>query len=221
MHNISPSSAAKPALKPFMYGLNRTPVRELHAGYRPTILAHFLLLEAEDRRLRFGIPTADAVIENYVAQLNFSRDAVFGVFDANLKLVAIAHLAYLPAGKKRSKAAEFGVSVLAESRFQGYGAALLERAIVHARNTQVTTLFVNCLAQNKIMMHLAQKAGMQIDYAYGEAEACLRLPPANPSTIFAEAVNIQLADFDFAVKANLNQSSKALRWLLKKTNSTK
>jgi hypothetical protein len=66
------------------------------------------------------------------------------------------------------------------------------------------------------MMHLAKKSGMQIDYAFGEADACLKLPPANPSTILAEAVNVQLADFDFAIKSNLNQSNKTIRWLLKK-----
>ncbi|MCE7528600.1 GNAT family N-acetyltransferase [Polynucleobacter sp. IMCC 29146] len=219
MHKICFKGAAKPTRKPFICGLNSLPVRELHAGHRAAILAHFLLLEAEDRRLRFGLPSTDVVIQSYVAELDFKRDAIFGIFDTNLKLIAIAHLAYLPVGNKRSKAAEFGVSVLAENRYQGCGAALLERAIVHARNTQVTTLFVHCLAQNKIMVHLALKAGMQIDYAYGEAEACLKLPPANSSTIFAEAVNVQLADFDFAVKSNLNQSNKALRWLLKKTKA--
>ncbi len=29
-------------------------------------------------------------------------------------------------------------------------------------------------------MHLAQKAGMIVEYAYGDADACLKLPPAKP-----------------------------------------
>ena len=211
------SSSLGPSAAPLIASsLSGPPVRELHGGHRAAILKHFLRLNAEDRRLRFGVPTADAVIRQYVKKLDFNQDAVFGIFDLNLALVAIAHLAYLPADKKRSRATEFGVSVLPKSRYKGIGSALLERAMVHARNTGVITLFVHCLAQNKVMMHLAKKSGMQIDYAFGEADACLKLPPANPSTILAEAVNVQLADFDFAIKSNLNQSNKTIRWLLKK-----
>jgi len=190
------------------------PVRELHAGHREAILHHFLQLNNDDRHLRFGTQTPDEVIERYVAGLDFNQDTIFGIFDAQLNIVGLAHLAYLPAFKSKTRAAEFGVSVLPDGRGQGLGTALLGRAAVHSRNTRVETLFVHCLASNKTMMHLAQKAGMSVEYSYGDADAYLKLSPANPGTIVEEVANEQWAYFDYALKQNLKRSSGAWCWML-------
>jgi RimJ/RimL family protein N-acetyltransferase len=192
------------------------PVRELHIGHRAQILRHLLLLNDEDRRLRFGTQTPDEVIHRYVEALNFNRDAVFGSFDSQLSLIGMAHLAYLPKIKGQPNAAEFGVSVLPDGRGQGIGTALLARASVHSRNTRMEILFVHCLANNKAMMHLAQKAGMSVEYAYGDADAYLKLPPANSGTIVEEAANEQWADFDYALKENLKRSNEVWSWFLGK-----
>jgi RimJ/RimL family protein N-acetyltransferase len=187
-------------------------VRELDDSHRAALLLHFLTLEADDRHLRFGSPTSDAVIEHYVANLNFSRDALFGVFNDALDLVGIAHLAYVPSAKDGPRSAEFGVSVLHDDRHRGLGAALLARAAIHARNTHIDTLFVHCLAKNTAMMHLAQKLGMRVEFAYGDADAYLILPPANAQSILHEASQEQMADLDYALKANLKQSKQIWRW---------
>jgi len=205
-NNHSPS-------KPYLAG-QVVPVRELHSGHRSEILKHLLQLGDEDRRLRFGTQTPDEVIHHYVEGLDFNRDAVFGVFDADLKLIGMAHLAYLPEIKGQARAAEFGVSVLPEGRAQGLGTALLQRSAVHSRNSNIQTLYVHCLANNKAMMNLAQKAGMTVEYAYGDADAYLKLPPANPGSIVDEAANEQWADFDYALKENLKLANQAWWWFL-------
>lgn len=191
---------------------NPAQVRELHDGHREAILRHLTALGPEDRHLRFGSPTSDTVIERYVANLDFNRDAVFGVFSSALDLVGIAHLAYLPAARGELRTAEFGVSVLPGERHRGLGAALLGRSAMHARNTQITTLFVHCLANNKAMMHLAHKLGMRVEFAYGDADAYLILPPANVQSILNEATQEQMADLDYAVKVNLKQSKQMWHW---------
>ncbi|QWE20659.1 GNAT family N-acetyltransferase [Polynucleobacter sp. AP-Kolm-20A-A1] len=200
-------------VKPYTAG-QAVPVRELHAGYRQEILDHLLQLNEEDRRLRFGTQTPDEVIAHYVECLDFNRDVLFGVFDLDLKLIGMAHLAYLPEIKGQARAAEFGVSVLPEGRAQGLGTALLQRSAVHSRNTRIETLYVHCLSNNKAMMHLAQKAGMRVEYAYGDADAYLTLPPASPATIVEEAANEQWADLDYALKEGLKRSNQAWWWLL-------
>ncbi|QWE28759.1 GNAT family N-acetyltransferase [Polynucleobacter sp. AM-7D1] len=201
--------------KPYTAG-SVVPVRELHAGHKGEILRHLLLLSEEDRRLRFGTQTPDEVIHHYVDELDFNRDTVFGSFDSGLNLIGMAHLAYLPKIKDQPRAAEFGVSVLPTGRGKGIGTALLARASVHSRNTRIETLFVHCLANNRAMMHLAQKAGMRVEYAYGDADAYLKLPPANPGTIVEEAANEQWADFDYALKENFKRSNDAWSWFLGK-----
>lgn len=199
--------------KPYIAG-QAVPVRELHAGHRKEILEHLLKLDDADRRLRFGTQTPDEVIQRYVEDLDFKRDAVFGIFDVSLKLIGMAHLAYLPSKKGEARSAEFGVSVLPEGRAKGMGTALLHRCAVHSRNTRVETLYVHCLSNNKAMMHLAQKAGMTVEYAYGDADAYLKLPPANSATIVEEVANEQWADLDYAFKANIKRSNEAWWWLL-------
>lgn len=182
-------------------------VRELTAVDRERLQTHFLALDEDDRLLRFGQIVPDHVIENYVRSIDFTRDTVFGVFDNQLQLVGVGHLAYLPAeGDKRT--AEFGVSVLESVRGQGIGSKLFERAAMRSRNTHVTMLYMHCLSRNSTMMHIAKKAGMKIEYAYGEADAYLTLPPADQSSIITEMLQEQAAVFDYALKRQARQASR-------------
>ena len=70
------------------------PIREVPERHRERILRHLLALDERDRYLRFGYMANDAQITRYVNSLDFSRDELYGVYDNNLELVALAHLAY-------------------------------------------------------------------------------------------------------------------------------
>jgi RimJ/RimL family protein N-acetyltransferase len=188
-------------------------VRELTSKDRPRLLAHFLALDENDRLLRFGQITPDHVIENYVRTIDFARDTVFGVFDRELKLIGVSHLAYLPE-EGNTRTAEFGVSVLERARGQGIGTKLFERAAIRSRNTRVTTLYMHCLSRNTTMMHIAKKAGMKIEYAYGEADAYLTLQPADQSSILAEMLQEQAAVFDYALKRQARNAKKIFESLM-------
>jgi hypothetical protein len=59
---------------------------------------------------------------------------------------------------------------------------------------------MQCLSSNRTMMHIAKKAGMEIQREYGEADAHLHLPPPSPSSVLAEALEEQVAKIDYAVK---------------------
>jgi len=169
--------------------------RELTRLERPKLAAHFLALNAEDRRLRFGLPISDASVADYVERIDFGRDVVFGVFDDELNLAGAAHLA------RAEDHAELGVSVLPAHRGRGIGGTLLERAHTHARNWGIGTLFMHCLTENAAMMHLARKQGMQIDTGYGEADAWLKLQPADAVSHFGEVFAQRVALWDHALKS--------------------
>ena len=182
-------------------------VRELSSADRERLMTHFLALDEDDRLLRFGQIVPDRVIDNYVTNIDFSRDTVFGVFDEALNLVGVGHLAYLPAeGDKRT--AEFGVSVLESARGRGVGSRLFERAAIRSRNTHVSMLYMHCLSRNSTMMHIAKKSGMKIEYAYGDADAYLSLTPADQSSILAEMLQEQAAVFDYAIKRQARRASQ-------------
>lgn len=184
-------------------------VRELHAGHRERIREHLLSLGEEDRRLRFGMLANDDVVNHYVDGLNFARDSVFAVFDEKLEIIGMAHLAYQGApNTTKNSTAEFGVSVSEDGRGLGVGTALFQRAAIHCRNTSVGVLYVHCLSSNAAMMHIAKKAGMSIEYAYGEADAYLRLPPGDKSTLMAEAQQEKAAEVDYSIKENVRRAKK-------------
>lgn len=174
-----------------------TIIRELSRADIPALREHFLCLGNEDRRLRFGIPLGDSAVKAYVERIDFERDAAFGVFDDELRLTGAAHLAHEPGH------AELGVSVLAGHRGRGHGGALLARAHMHARNWGVRALFMHCLTENSTMMHLARKQGMDIVTERGEADAWLKLPPADATSYFAELFDQRVGLFDYAFKSQL------------------
>lgn len=193
-------------------------VKELSERDRRRMLMHFLDLAESDRLLRFGTILPDELITRYVQRLDFVRDTVFGVFDADLHLVGVGHLAFVPCDTKpdltattdKERVAEFGVSVAASARGLGIGTRLFERAAIHCRNEDVDTLYMHCLSSNQTMIHIARKAGMEIQRAHGEADAYLRLSPANPASMLQEAVEEQVASLDYSIRAN---TRAAARWL--------
>jgi hypothetical protein len=78
------------------------PIRILSVKHRLKIIAHLQSLGPQDRYLRFGYPATDEQIENYVNQLNYVRDDIYGVFNRRLEIVAMAHLAFrsIPSGPR-------------------------------------------------------------------------------------------------------------------------
>jgi RimJ/RimL family protein N-acetyltransferase len=196
-------------------------VKALSERDRRRVLRHFMALDRDDRLLRFGSMLQDQQVAAYVAKLDFSNDIVFGVYNRVFQLVGVGHLAFTSKDAHpdsihytdKEKVAEFGVSVSKTARGQGVGTRLFERAAIHCRNSDVDTLYMQCLSSNRTMMHIARKAGMEIKREYGEADAHLHLPPPSPASVLAEALDEQFAKIDYTVKANLRA---AARWFLPK-----
>jgi len=183
-------------------------VKVLGARDRRRVLRHLLALDRADRLLRFGSIVGDEQLAAYVDAIDFARDMVFGVFNRRFRLVGVGHLSFIATAGQPGKSyatakhlvAEFGVSVSASARGKGVGSRLFERAAMHCRNSDVDTLAMQCLSSNRTMMHIAQKAGMQIRRDHGEADAYLHVPPPSPASVLAEALEEQVAKIDYAVK---------------------
>lgn len=211
--NTTPDTARRPhSLE--MPRVSSTPIRELGRSEQPLFLQHLLELRTDDRYLRFGSPLSDHGIETYVNGINFSTDTLFGVFDDRLRLAAAGHFAAIAksvdaSGAAIGRSAEFGLSVASDARGKGLGTALFRRAASHARNLDISSLFMHCLSENRAMMRIARKAGMEIRQTHGEADAYLALEPGTVGTAIEEGVQRQIAIFDFAVKRQLLLARKA------------
>jgi GNAT superfamily N-acetyltransferase len=176
------------------------PIRSLAERHREQIINHLLELDERDRYLRFGFIASDEHVIQYVEGLDFERDELFGITNRKLALIAVAHLAYAPAGS-HGKYAEFGVSVAKIARGRGFGARLFERAAMDARNNGVALMFIHALSENSAMLSIARKAGAVLERHGSETEAHLRLPPASLNSWMAEIVEEHYAQLDYWLKA--------------------
>ncbi len=189
-------------------------IKQLSVISREALRRHFLALPPEDVRLRFGSGMSAEGINAYVDMIDFDRDAVLGVFNENLQLTGVAHLALDP----EHDTAELGLSVLPEHRGQGIGTALFERAEAHARNHYIKILFMHCLTENQPMMHIASKLGMRVAAAgSGEADAHLELSPPDAANIAGELMQERVALWDIAMKAQFLSAKKIAQAMAGKT----
>jgi RimJ/RimL family protein N-acetyltransferase len=162
-----------------MNGTLALPIR-LCSADRAAITEHFLALDRDDRRLRFGALLSDEAIRSLEDRIDFERDEVFGIAGSDLRLLAVVHVAFYLHN------AELGLSVLPEARGQGLGNALFSRAVMHLVNRGVREVFVHCLTENGAMMHLARKNGMRVVRDGPETDARLALPRATAGSVLAE-----------------------------------
>jgi len=173
------------------------PVQRLGANAAAQYLEHLQTLPPEDARLRFGAAISAESIAKYVHGIDFDTDEVFGVHGDGLTLVGAAHLAFT------GEAAELGVSVLPGQRGRGVGVALVARAAEHARNRKVRQLFMHCLAENAVMIHIARRANMDVVIDSGDADAHVALPPADSRSLHNEMLAERVALYDFALKSHV------------------
>jgi RimJ/RimL family protein N-acetyltransferase len=185
------------------------PIRSLGENHRARIARHLKALDAHDRYYRFGFAANDAQIDRYVNGLDFDRDEIFGIYNRNLVLIAVAHLAYAP-DTGASRSAEFGVSVLVQARGRHYGSRLFERAVMHARNVGVHKLYVHVLSENAAMLRIASHAGATFVRDGAETEGYLVLPPATLNSHLAELVEEHLAQANYRLKVQARQIQNSI-----------
>ena len=190
-----------------LLGLPKVPIKELGRDELAFIIAHLIALGDEDRRLRFGQHIGDAALAKYAATIDFDRDGVFGIYDADLQLRAFCHVAVID--HPTVKVAELGLSIHDTFRGHGIGTLLFDRAKMFARNAGIDRLFVHCLMENRAMRHIAEKRGMSVEMAEGEVDAHLRLKPSHAGTVIKEAVQEQLAGLDYIFK---QQVARVKNW---------
>jgi RimJ/RimL family protein N-acetyltransferase len=183
-----------------------TVVQKLSSLQRPALLQHLQTLSPEDRRLRFGTYMNNWALEQYVNTIDFSHDMVFGIYGRDMTLIGMAHLAL----DQTHHYAELGLSVVPAQRGNGHGLALLNRGKLSAVTRGYTTLFMHCLSENRIMIHLARKAGLRLVTEQGEVDAHLQLEATSHGAVAREALEDQIALADFLFK-------QQFQWLFKRS----
>lgn len=168
------------------------------------IKQHLKALGVQDRYMRFGYQASDEQIDVYVEHLDFDSDDIYGIFNIDMELIAMAHLA-LPKKGSASDQAEFGVSVSGYCRGRGYGGRLFERASIHAVNNDIKTIYIHALSENAPMLKIAKKHGAILHREGSETEAYVKLGKSTIDTQLVELMSEQYAKTNYDIK---NQMKK-------------
>jgi RimJ/RimL family protein N-acetyltransferase len=147
------------------------------------------------------ITALEARLAGFAEDFRQGRDFIYGIFNRHLKLVAMAHLALMSENNAKTSA-EFGVSVLAHARGRGYGARLFERAVIHARNENVSQIYIHALSENAPMIRIARKSGATLERDGSETEAYLSLPKRDLDSRVSEIIIDQYAKANYLIKSD-------------------
>ena len=138
--------------------------------------------DEETQRLYFGVASGTGIIERLIGNIEAEPDQheILVAQNCNGWLGTI-HIA-----KINTTTVEFGIIVHTDYRGEGIGNAMLEEAIVWARNRNYSELFMHCLGYNKPIQHLCQKHGLLPRNVMGDSEVNIHLNPPSWVTIASE-----------------------------------
>jgi GNAT superfamily N-acetyltransferase len=142
-----------------------------------------------------------------VGQIDLAHDAMFGVFNRDLRLVAIAHLAFATGGRT----AEFGVSVLERWRARGIGARLFKHAVMHARNRGAASLVIYMARHNAAMIGIVRRWGARISFEGAEGTAELPLRTDTMRSRIEQLLEQHAAEMDYRFKQQALRRDRVLR----------
>ena len=135
-------------------GVEQGVVRRLSVFDQEAFIQHLLRLDADSRRLRFGMIASDAFLLEYAKGCARWDVVIYGYFVGDI-LRGAAEMR--PLGANAQAEAEVAFSVENEFRGQGVGSVLFEKMVRAARNRGYTKLYMSCLSTNRAMQALARK----------------------------------------------------------------
>jgi RimJ/RimL family protein N-acetyltransferase len=139
--------------------------------------------DAETQQLYFGVAAGAGLIERLVDRIEAEPDQHEILIAQNCNgWLGTVHIA-----KIDSTTVEFGIIVHTDYRGEGIGNAMLEEAIVWARNRNYSELFMHCLGYNKPIQHLCHKHGLLPRGIMGDSEVNVHLNPPSWVTVVQEA----------------------------------
>lgn len=158
-------------------------IRRLRSFDKAALVDHFLRLDPDTRRLRFGNAVGDAFVKDYAESLLSADSVNFGAFpDGTLR--GVAELRGLRDSWPRS--AEVALAVEPAWQDRGIGDALFSRLVAAARNRGIARLHMICLQENVRMRHLALKHDARLEFDGGSIEATLTPAWPTPVSVFEE-----------------------------------
>lgn len=155
-------------------------------------------LNAEDRRMYFGITVSDQYIDDLVKRITAAPDQHTFLVSYNCTgWLGVLHIA-----RVTDDSIEFGLSVYEEYRNMGIGSDLIREGIVWARNRGHERLYLHCVRWNHAMAHLADKHGLDMTSRDGDINIVTQLPPPSWYSLQQETADVTKRMFHLLLNRN-------------------
>jgi RimJ/RimL family protein N-acetyltransferase len=143
-------------------------------------------LNAEDRRMYFGMSVSDEYIDQLISRITQAPDNHKFLVSYNCTgWLGVLHIARIS-----DDAIEFGISVYEEYRNFGIGSDLLKEGIVWARNRGYQQLYLHCVKWNTAMAHLATKHDLAMRHEDGDIDVMSQLAPPSWYSLQQETADV-------------------------------
>jgi GNAT superfamily N-acetyltransferase len=160
-------------------------IRKLWAGETDAYRDHLLRLDRDSRHRRFSGAVADEVVIRHAATASGPGVVVHGFFvDGALRGAAELRRN----GSVFSHEAEAALSIEQPWQSHGVGTELLERTLLSARNRGITSLQMQCLANNQRMQQLARKFAAGLSFDFGSVVGEVDPPRSTMLSLMREAM---------------------------------
>jgi GNAT superfamily N-acetyltransferase len=165
---------------------------------------HLLRLDRDSRYRRFSGTVSDDFIARHAATANEAGTVVYGFFVDGV-LRGAAELRIMGAVFSHEGEAAFSIEQPWQSH--GIGTVLLERTLLSARNRGITSLHMNCLAENQRMQQLARKFDAELSFDFGSVVGEVDPPQSTALSLMREAI----ADSHDLANAIFDKQTRLLR----------
>lgn len=163
--------------------------RKLYATEYKKYSDHLLRLDAESRRMRFGMNVDDKFVTGYAHRLHDMKSIVYShIIEGEVRAAAeLRPLALQVHGE-----AEAAFSVEKAWQDSGIGTELLGRIIRAARNRSINRVYMNCLAENRKMQAVALKFDAVLQFEHGDVIGEVAPSHAHYFSMWREAVEDEM-----------------------------
>jgi len=143
-------------------------------------------LNAQDRRMYFGLSVSDEYIDNLIKRITAAPEQHSFLVSYNCTgWLGVLHIA-----RMTDDSIEFGLSVYEEYRNMGIGSDLIREGIVWARNRGYKQLYLHCVKWNTAMAHLADKHDLEMSNQDGDLDVVARLAPPSWYSLQQETADV-------------------------------
>jgi RimJ/RimL family protein N-acetyltransferase len=176
--------------------------RKVRKTEKQDVINHFITdMVGESRRLRFGYQAPDEAVIKYIERswtgLENRTENWFVVKDKG-RIVATCHIVLFD-----KTHAEMGCTVSPDYQGKRIGQALFERGTNWARSKGAEAICMQCLSENKVIQHIAQKSGMTtFTLSPGEKEAVTQLTQSELVASQQDALDDTMAVYDSVMRDN-------------------